>query len=469
MDLSSFVGRAGELADGARLLAGARLLTVTGPAGVGKTRTALRLAGGLRRLFPGGVWRIELSGTDDPAAAVAATLGRHAPFPARDAVAEDAAPGGPAPAAPRPRDRRMLVVLDTCEHVLGEAARLAGALVADVPGVTVVATSRRPLGLPGERVLRLSPLPPADAVRLFEDRAVAADPGFALTAAAAPAVAEICDRLDGLPLAVELAAARMRSMSAGDLLEELRHRFTLLGGVSRSVLPRHRDLRAAVQWSHRLCDAEQRTMWPLLAALPGPFGLAGAERACAAALGADRVAPVLAGLVESSVVLREPGDRYRMPEPYRRFGPEHPGHSEHPGRPEYPGHLEHPGHPKRLERPEPAEHSERPAGHRVRPSAPRQPRGVWRPACGALQPARTRQAVAGTLSARELQVAELITEGLSNPQIAMRLGIAKRTVDAHVRNILAKGGLASRTQVAAWVAESDRPPPARASGDDTVR
>ncbi|MGV9534402.1 LuxR C-terminal-related transcriptional regulator [Streptosporangium sandarakinum] len=523
MDLSSFVGRAGELTDGARLLAGARLLTVTGPAGVGKTRTALRLAGGLRRLFPGGVWRVELSGTDDPAAAVAATRGRHAPFPARDAapggardvepeagggglrdaapgtardaVIEDAAPGSPAPAgtvpaAPRPRDRRMLIVLDTCEHVLGEAARLAGALVADVPGVTVVATSRRPLGLPGERVLRLSPLPPADAVRLFEDRAVAADPGFALTAAAAPAVAEICDRLDGLPLAVELAAARMRSMSAGDLLEELRHRFTLLGGVSRSVLPRHRDLRAAVQWSHRLCDAEQRTMWPLLAALPGPFDLADAERACAAALGADRVAPVLAGLVESSVVLREPGDRYRMPEPYRRFGPEHPGHSEHPGRSEYPGHseysgtLEHPGHPKRLERlepaehseaaghsgpAEPAEHSERPVGHRVRPSAPRQPRGVWRPACGALQPARTRQAVAGTLSARELQVAELITEGLSNPQIAMRLGIAKRTVDAHVRNILAKGGLASRTQVAAWVAESDRPPPARASGDDTVR
>ncbi|MFF0305941.1 LuxR C-terminal-related transcriptional regulator [Streptosporangium sp. NPDC004379] len=495
VDLSSFVGRAGELSDAARLLAGARLLTVTGPAGVGKTRTALRLAGGLRRLFPDGVWRVELSGTGDPAAAVAATLGRHAPFPARDeareaassgpreargsgardaapgtvweavtvaaatdaiAVTEDAVPGGPAPAgvapaAPRPRDRRMLLVLDTCEHLLGEAARLAGSLMAGASGVTVVATSRRPLGLPGERVLRLAPLPQADAVRLFEDRAVAADPGFTLTAAAAPVVAEICDRLDGLPLAVELAAARMRSMSAGDLLEELRHRFTLLGGVSRSVLPRHRDLRAAVQWSHRLCDAEQRRMWSMLGTLPGPFDLAAAERACAAALGADRVAPVLAELVESSVVLREPGDRYRMPKLYRRFGPEPPELTERP---------EHPAHPER---------PEHPAGHRARPSAPRQPRGVWRPVCGARQPARTGQAVAGTLSARELQVAELITEGLSNPQIAVRLGIAKRTVDAHVRNILAKGGLASRTQVAAWVAESDRQPPARASGDDTVR
>ncbi|MDP9861802.1 MULTISPECIES: LuxR C-terminal-related transcriptional regulator [Streptosporangium] len=404
VDLSSFVGRAEELAEGLRHLAGARLLTVTGPAGVGKTRTALRLAGTLRRGFAGGVWRAELSGADDPAAVVAGTL----------------APGGPLPVpelAAALGDRRLLVVLDTCEHLLGQAAELVETLLGEARKTVVVATSRQPLGLAGERVLRLAPLPLPQAVRLFEDRAVAADPGFALTPAVSPVVAEICARLDGLPLAIELAAARMRSLSARDLLERLRHRLTLLTGVSRTALPRHRDLRACVQWSHRLCDDEQRRLWALLAALPGPFDLAAAERACGAEFGTDRVAPVLAGLVERSVVLREPGGRHRMLEAYREVVLS-------------------------------------PSGGRWRPAVQEPLRGAGRAPC-AHQAGRVAQAVTGTLSARELQVAELITEGLSNPMIAARLDIAKRTVDAHVRNILAKGGLTSRTQVAAWVAEND--------------
>ncbi|MFI7532254.1 LuxR C-terminal-related transcriptional regulator [Streptosporangium sp. NPDC049376] len=403
VDLSSFVGRAEELAEGLRHLTEARIMTVTGPAGVGKTRTALRLAARLRRRFPGGTWRAELSGTADPVTTLAEALELPRTSSAREIGAAL-------------RERRPLVVLDTCEHIPGEVAALTEDLLAEAPRAAIVVTGRRPLGLPGERVLQLAPLPLTSAVRLFEDRAMAVDPRFALTPATAPIVAEICGRLDGLPLAIELAATLVRSMLARDLLEELRHRFTLLTGVSRTVLPRHRDLRAAVMWSYDLCDAEQRELWALLSALPGSFGLADARAACRGHLPGERVASVLAKLVEGSVVLREPGERYRMLEAYRRVG------------------LEPSGSPWR-----PA--VQRPLRGGGRLPSPRQPGGTARPA--------------GTLSARELQVAKLITEGLSNPEIAVRLDIAKRTVDAHVRNILAKGGLASRTQVAAWVAESD--------------
>ncbi|MEV8637289.1 LuxR C-terminal-related transcriptional regulator [Streptosporangium sp. NPDC051023] len=404
VDLSSFVGRAEELAEGLRHLTEARLMTVTGPAGVGKTRTALRLAARLRRRFAGGTWRAELSGTGDPAATLAEALELPGVSSGREI-------------ASALRERRPLVVLDTCEHLPGEVAELVEALLSGAPRIAVVVTGRRSLGLPGERVLQLAPLPLTSAVRLFEDRAMAVDPGFALTPAVAPVVAEICGRLDGLPLAIELAATLVRSMSARDLLEELRHRFTLLTGVSRTALPRHRDLRAAVQWSHDLCDEEQRRLWALLSVLPGSFDLEGAVAACGPELSAERVARVLAELVEGSIVLREPGDGYRMLEAYRQLGLE-------------------------------------PSGGPWRPAAVQRPlRGGGRlPSSRAGKAARP---VGGTLSARELQVAELITEGLSNPEIAARLDIAKRTVDAHVRNILAKGGLASRTQVAAWVAESD--------------
>ncbi|MFF5204657.1 LuxR C-terminal-related transcriptional regulator [Streptosporangium sp. NPDC000396] len=404
VDLSSFVGRTDELAEGLRHLIGTRFLTVTGPGGVGKTRLVLRLADRLRRRFGDGVWRAELSGTADPVAALADALELRGASSASEI-------------ASTLRGRRLLVVLDTCEHLLGEVAELVRALLGGAPEIVVVATSRRRLGLPGERVLELAPLPLPSAVRLFEDRAVAADPGFTLTAALSPVVAEICGRLDGLPLAIELAAARMRSMSARDLLERLRHRLTVLTGVSRSVLPRHRDLRASVQWSYRLCDDEQRELWALLSALPGSFDLAGAERACGTAFAAERVAPVLAELVERSVVLREPGGRHRMLEAYREVGLE-------------------------------------PSGGRWRPAVQGLLGGAGRPS-GTRQAGHQARAVTGALSARELQVAELITEGLSNPEIAARLDIAKRTVDAHVRNILAKGGLVSRTQVASWVAESD--------------
>ncbi|MEV7007736.1 LuxR C-terminal-related transcriptional regulator [Streptosporangium sp. NPDC051022] len=404
VDLSSFVGRAEEVAEGLRHLSEARFMTVTGPAGVGKTRTALRLASRLRGRFGGGVWRAELSETGDPAAALAEAL----ELPGSSSAREIASALG---------DRRPLIVLDTCEHLPGEVAELVETLLGGAPRVVVVATSRMPLGVPGERVLELAPLPLSAAVRLFEDRAMAVDPGFGLTPAVAPLVAEICGRVDGLPLAIELAATLVRSLSVKDLLEGLRHRFTLLTGVSRSALPRHRDLRAAVQWSRELCDDEQRGLWSLLSALPGAFTMADAEAGCGTEFPLERVAPVLAGLVERSIVLREPEGRYRMLEAYRELGFERSSCRWRPA-------------------------VQQPLRTDGRLPAPRQTGRAARP-------------VGGTLSARELQVAELITEGLSNPEIAARLDIAKRTVDAHVRNILAKGGLASRTQVAAWVAESD--------------
>ncbi|WP_199565083.1 LuxR C-terminal-related transcriptional regulator [Spongiactinospora rosea] len=442
-EMTSFVGRSGELAAGGRMLMGGRLLTVTGPAGVGKSRLALRVADSVRRRFPDGLWHVELSqvapahlrpiGGPGPAAAVAAALGR---------LGEHAEDGDGLAAALG--DRRALLVLDTCEHLAAEIGPLVEAVLQGSPRVRVLATGRGPLGLPGERVLRLDPLPltdPADpdpgcpSVALFAERAVAVDPDFSLDSCSLSDVAQVCRCLDGLPLAIELAAARTRSLSIPELLERLDDMTTMPGWGAHTAAPRHRDLRAAIAWSHELCRPDQRLLWEALAVIEGEFGVEAARRAVTRE-GVLVTRQSLDELVDRSILLRsgDPGrpGRYRMLETYRRFWLD-PNFGR-PGRALL-GHRFGAGRWSRLPQ----------AAAATAPAAA--------PQAPAPAPVRIGRPVTSTLTPRELEVAELIAEGLSNPQIAVRLLIAKRTVDAHVRNILAKGGLASRTQVAAWFAE----------------
>jgi len=463
VEVSGFVGRGPELRAGLRLLSQARLVTITGPAGVGKSRVAIRLAEASRRRLPGGAWHVELSEVappGDPAAADrGAVLGRAvralaAALRVRDSPrARDraAAPDGavrdgaldpvlPGEVVDAIGDRRALVVLDTCEHLPDVAGRLVTALLRRLPRVRVVVTSRRPLALPGERVLPVPPLPLDSAVELLRERGQAIDPEFALTPGTLPAAREICRRLDGLPLAIELAAARLRSLTVRELLARLDDRFELLAGVIRTTLARHQGLRAALDWSHELCDARQRLLWARLSVLPGAFTVADAEHACAGGeLPREAVAPALAELVAASIVVRS-GDRHRLLETFRRYGelrlrelggavPAVPGRTAAGAAPAPPGDTAA-GAPEAADVPDPAQD----APLRAAPPATR------------------------ALSGRQLQVARLITEGLSNPMIAERLAIARRTVDAHVRNILSKGGLTSRAQVATWLA-AETPPP----------
>lgn len=428
-EITSFVGRDDEVVAGAAMLAEGRLLTVAGPAGVGKSRTALRIAMALRRSCPDGLWHVELSRV---AAVRSAAEGEAALVEAvARALALDGGVSSARDLAAALRERRALLLLDTCDHLIGPVVRLAEHVLAAAPRMHILATGRR--AIPVGEVLRLRPLPLTDpaapdpaspSVVLFADRAVAVDPDFRLTGEVLPAVAEICRRVDGLPLAIELAAARTRSLSPGELLAMMDGGFSVLSGVGAAFPSRHRDLRAAVAWSYNLCEKRQRALWDVLAAVKGPFDLAAAERAAAQAGPADDVADVLAELVERSILLREPTpSHYRMPDVYRWFALERYGATgSWTGAPA--GAV--------------TTHAEGPSGDGARAGHP----------------------LDHALTPRELQVAELIAEGLSNAQIARNLQIAKRTVDAHVRNILAKGRLVSRTQIAAWVAEREHRPDA---------
>ncbi|MCF1600521.1 ATP-binding protein, partial [Streptomyces muensis] len=285
VETTSFVDRRGELAAGRELLARARLITLTGPGGVGKTRLAARIAAAVRRTFPDGVRFVHLSGLDDPAlvplaAADALDLHDHSARPPLPALVE------------RLRDRRLLLLIDNCEHLLPACAELAAALLHGTTGVRILATSRHRLGLTEEHLLDVRPLPVPDpdgdltspegcpALALFADRAAAVVPGFRLTAANRGAVARLCRRLDGLPLAIELAAVRMRVLDVDRLLDRLDDRYRLLTGGSPAALPRHQTLRAAVDWSHELCTARERLTWARLSVLAGSFDLETAEAVC---------------------------------------------------------------------------------------------------------------------------------------------------------------------------------------------
>ncbi|MFF7866969.1 ATP-binding protein [Streptomyces qaidamensis] len=285
-ETTSFVDRRGELTQGRELLARTRLVTLTGPGGVGKTRLAARIAARVQRAFPDGVRCVHLSGLHDPALvplAAADALGLHdrSAQPPLDALVEQV------------RDRRLLLVVDNCEHLAGACAQLAAALLHGTEGVRILATSRHRLGLTEEHLLEVRPLPVPDpdgdlsaaqgypALTLFADRAAAVVPGFRLTPANRASVARLCHRLDGLPLAIELAAVRMRVLDVDQLLDRLDDRYRFLTTGSPAALPRHQTLRAAVAWSHDLCTLPEQTVWARLSVLAGSFDLETAEAVCA--------------------------------------------------------------------------------------------------------------------------------------------------------------------------------------------
>ncbi|MFD8991317.1 BTAD domain-containing putative transcriptional regulator [Streptomyces goshikiensis] len=323
--LTSFVGREPELGSLRADLPRHRLITLTGPGGSGKTRLAEHAAAA----HPEPAWLVELARLDHPDAvpdAVLSALGlRETVLVAR----EKTVPEDPTALLLEHCAHRAptLLVLDNCEHVIGAAAELAERLLTHCPGIRILATSREPLGVPGESVRPVEPLPPAPAHRLFADRGAAARPGFA-PADDPDAVAEICARLDGLPLAIELAAARLRLLTPRQIADRLDDRFRLLTSGSRTVLPRQQTLRAVVDWSWDLLDAPERTVLRRLSVFAGGCDLAAAEAVCADDPG-DRhatdaldVADTLGSLVDKSLVLADPtpaGMRYRMLETIHEY------------------------------------------------------------------------------------------------------------------------------------------------------
>ena len=316
-ELTGFVGRQRELADLSALLASARLVTVTGPGGVGKTRIALRCAASLARRFPHGVCLVELSALRDPELlphTVATRLG----LPENDTRSQIDA------VIDYLRDRELLLILDTCEHLVDACAILAEVLLRATAGVRVLATSRQPLDVPGEHVRTIAPLPlPDDAVELFAQRAAAVVPGFTVNDANRASVISLCQRLDGVPLALELATVRLRALSLGQLCDRLEDRFRLLTGGRRATLPHHQTLRTATEWSYDLCTPAEQLLWARLSVFAGTFDLAAAEEVCGGdgLAGADVLATLI-GLVDKSVVLRveDAGARYRLLDTIREFG-----------------------------------------------------------------------------------------------------------------------------------------------------
>ena len=312
--LTSFVGREADLAAVRAHLAAHRLVTLVGAGGSGKTRLAQEAAEAGADRGPDGVWLAELAPVRDPGTVAETVLtvlgGRETVL--RGAGAEELRAADPHASAPLTRladhcaHRRLLLVLDNCEHVAGAAAELAEALLTRCPGVTVLATSREPLGVPGEVVRPVEPLPVPVALRLLGERGAAARPGFTVEEDPA-ACEEICRRLDGLPLAIELAAARLRAMSARQIADRLDDRFRLLTGGSRTVLPRQQTLRAVVDWSWELLDERERTVLRRLSVFAGGCELEEAEAVCGGdGIPVGEVAALLASLVDKSLVVAAP-------------------------------------------------------------------------------------------------------------------------------------------------------------------
>jgi len=332
VELTAFVGRRRELTDVKRLLSTSRLVTIIGIGGVGKTRLALRVAAELKRMFPDGVFLVELADLQDPALAghtVGAALGLRdqARNPQAAFLIDYLAP------------RHVLLVLDNCEHLVEACAKLAVQLLRGCPHLRILATSRQPLAVTGESVLSVPQLtmpdpdrpPPSsgaldhyEAVTLFVDRATAALPTFSVTEENHADVLELIRGLDGIPLALELAAARLRALSLAEILERLSPHYELLTRGDQTAPTRHQTLRASMDWSFDLCSPLEQTLWPRLAAFVGGFELEAAEQVCSDAeqLLRSAVLDTVAALVDKSVLAREehgPRVRYRMLETIRQY------------------------------------------------------------------------------------------------------------------------------------------------------
>ncbi|TYB58397.1 LuxR family transcriptional regulator [Nonomuraea sp. PA05] len=371
LETTSLIGRHDELARMGTLLEQGRLVTVTGVAGVGKTRLALRAAATLQPRLTHGAWWVPLSPIGQPGAvrytiAEALPLADRSTRPMGEVLAEYLA------------DRELLLVLDTCEHLIDECAAIVGTLLEAAPGLRVLATSRRSLDLPEEEVLLLGTLPvpgangrgrtgarkgvarkvareevareeetrkegareeapreeETEAVRLLAERAAAALPGFTLDERNREAAVRVCRRLEGLPLAIELAAARLAEMPMEELADRLSDRLSLLGDTAQAVYgtvpPWHQALRTAIGWSHQLCTSEERLTWARLSVFAGSFDAAAAAQVCGdERLAPERVPGLLATLATKSLLIWEPtggGERYRMLDTIREFGAFYLGH-----------------------------------------------------------------------------------------------------------------------------------------------
>jgi predicted ATPase/class 3 adenylate cyclase len=328
--LSTFVGRRRELEEVRSLLASSRLVTLTGTGGCGKTRLALQAAAEFLESGKDGVWLVELAALSDAGqipAAVAEAIGLHE-------LGQNALIGSLMETL---REQDTLILLDNCEHVVDAAARFCSQIAHSCPGVRVIATSREPLGVEGERVYRVASLslPPgdpedpadlaaSDAIQLFSERARAQDSSFALDETVGPMAASICRRLDGIPLALELAAARLSSMSLAHLHDRLDQRFRLLTGGNRNVMPRQQTLQATVDWSFSLLSEPEREMLRRLSVFVGGFELEAAEATCTTEqIDSFQVMDLLGSLVDKSLVVADRSPvavRYRMLETIRQYG-----------------------------------------------------------------------------------------------------------------------------------------------------
>ena len=331
--LAGFVGRGAELSEVAALISTSRLVTLAGIGGVGKTTLALQAAREQVPLFEDGVWLVELGDLSDASlltGVAAAVLGIHdrAARPLAEVMVENLA------------ERDALVVLDNCEHVIDAAAQLIETLLQGCPQLRILATSQEVLGIPGEAVLPLSPLPypetdsvlnrhkltQYDAVALFLERARTAQPGFTLTPHNADAVARICIQLDGLPLAIELAAARLRAMSVEQIADRLSHRFKLLTRGRRDAPTRQQTLSWCIAWSYQRCTPQEQQLWARLSVFAGTFELEGTRAICADDLSAEELLDELCALVDKSILIRTEDDgvvRFRLLATLREYGREH--------------------------------------------------------------------------------------------------------------------------------------------------
>jgi predicted ATPase/DNA-binding CsgD family transcriptional regulator len=333
VQLTRFIGRAADLAAVRSLVRGARLVTLTGSAGCGKTRLGLQAADGLAGAHADGAWLVELAGLGDPAQ-IAGSIAAALPVHRQGSFAE------PAALAAAIGARDLIIVLDNCEHLIRGCAEVTERLLRGCPQIVILATSREPLGVPGEVTWRVPSLsfPPAgaaalttgpadladfEAVQLFVDRAGHARPGFELTGQNAAAVAEICARLDGIPLAIELAAAQLRVLPAAQIAYGLLDRLGLLAGGARTALPRQQTLEASIRWSYDLLAEPERQVLQCLSVCVGGFTLKAAEAIAADGTAeADRILDLVSQLADKSLILAggEGSDgRFRMLESIRDY------------------------------------------------------------------------------------------------------------------------------------------------------